>query len=335
AGMLMDRYGPRGILSAGALVVCLGSFIFSSASSVAMALLGRVLMGGGSAFAFVGCLNIISIWFPKRQFAFMAAVVETAGVIGAIIGNFWLAHFIEKTGWRNCMMIAGIIAAILSVFLYSIVRNSPRKKSSRVNVDHFSLRENFKPILCNSLVWVNGTYSGLMFGIVTVFIALWAIPFFETSRHIDLVNATLIACALYGGIAIGGPIIGWVDGRTHWRRCIMIFNAFCASLLLFIIIFDTQLSLSITALLLFLTGVCASSYVLTFAIANDLSSPENRATCIGFTNMLCVVFAPILQPFIGFLITHLSMPNHFEWAVSVVPVSLIVAGVIGFFLPQK
>src|SRR3989338_9038414 len=73
AGMLLDRYGPRGILSAGALVVCLGSFIFSSASSVAMALLGRVLMGGGSAFAFVGCLNIISIWFPKRQFAFMAA----------------------------------------------------------------------------------------------------------------------------------------------------------------------------------------------------------------------------------------------------------------------
>lgn len=336
AGMLLDRYGPRGILSVGALIVCMGCLIFSFANNVMIALIGRVLMGGGAAFAFVGCLNIISIWFPTRRFALMAAIVETAGMFGAIIGNFWLANYIEKLGWRECMIFAGIFAAILSFFLVLIVRNTPRKKSVNNPFIRTSLRVGLKKIMRNPLVWMNGVYSGLMFSIVTVFIALWAIPFFESVYHVDLVQATLTASALYAGVAIGGPIIGWLDSKTNWRRRIMIFNAFCASICLFFVIFGTQFSLMTIGLFLLITGMCASSYVLTFAIANEIATPDNRATCIGFTNMLCVAFAPILQPFIGFLITHLKgTPDYFQWSMSIVPILLLVATVIGFFLPER
>src|SRR5689334_19956382 len=51
AGMLIDRYGARGILSISALNVCIGSLLFASAKTVLVALLGRVLMGIGAAFA--------------------------------------------------------------------------------------------------------------------------------------------------------------------------------------------------------------------------------------------------------------------------------------------
>jgi len=336
AGMLLDRYGPRGILSFGALFVCMGCLLFSASKTVFFALIGRVLMGGGAAFAFVGCLNIISIWFPVQRFALMAAIVETAGMIGAIIGNFWLANYIEKSGWRECMIFSGIFAGILSCCLVMVVRNAPRKKVSKNTMIRTSLRAGFKKIIRNPVVWLNGIYSGLMFSIVTVFIALWAIPFFEITRHVDLVKATLTASALYVGVAIGGPIIGWLDGKTHWRKRIIIFNAFCASICLFLVIFGTQFSLMTIGIFLFIAGMCASSYVLTFAIASNIATPDNRATCIGFTNMLCVAFAPILQPFIGFLITHLKgMHDYFQWSMSVVPMLLLVATVIGFFLPER
>lgn len=337
-GILMDRYGPRGSLSLGAFVVCIGAFIFATAKTVLFALLGRIMMGGGSAFAFVGCLNVISIWFPARRFALMAAIVETAGMFGAIIGNFWLANAIQKIGWRNCMEFAAIFAGVLSFFLVLIIRNAPRKKKLPMkNLVRTSIRVGLKKLLRNPVVWINGIYSGLMFSIVTVFIALWAIPFFEYSHHLDLVKATLLASVLYVGVAVGGPVIGWLDSRTRWRQQIMILNAFLASLCLFIIIFDGQLSLFWIAVFLFLTGMCASSYVLTFAIANEIASPESRAMCIGFTNMLCVIFAPILQPLVGFLITHLHGAVHayFQWSMSVVPLFLLFAAVIGFFLPQR
>ena len=64
AGMLIDRYGARGILSISALNVCIGSLLFAASKIVVIALLGRILMGIGAAFAFVGCLNLIATWFP-------------------------------------------------------------------------------------------------------------------------------------------------------------------------------------------------------------------------------------------------------------------------------
>lgn len=335
AGMLLDRYGPRCILSVGALIVCAGGFIFSLSHSFVMALLGRILMGGGSAFAFVGCLNVIAIWFPKRQFALMTAIVETAGMMGAIIGNFGLAHGIEKIGWRDCMMFAAVFAGILSLFLFAIVRNAPRKKTICTQTTVQSSRTAFHHMLKNPVIWMNGVYSGLMFSVVTVFVALWAIPFFQTIHHLSLMQATVVASALYAGVAVGGPLLGWLDSRTQWRKWLLIFNAIAAALCLFFVIFDAQLSSLLMGLLLFLAGICASSYVLTFAIVNEIAMPQHRAMGMGFTNMLCVAFAPILQPLVGFLITAFDGVYYFQWAMSVIPALLFVAAGLAFFLPQR
>jgi MFS family permease len=228
----------------------------------------------------------------------------------------------------------------------SIVRNAPRKKKpSLIDTVKVPLRAGLHTIFKNPIAWINGIYSGLMFSIVTVFIALWAIPFLELSHHIHLLQATLVACALYTGVAVGGPVIGWLDGKKNWRKQMMVVNALGASGALFAVIFCHTLPLLAVAILLFFAGVCASSYVLTFAIANEIASPANRATCIGFTNMLCVAFAPILQPLIGFFIarshahpvfaTTAQSITSFSDAVSVVPTLLLVAAAIGFFLPNK
>ncbi len=337
AGMLIDRYGPRGILSAGALTVCIGSMLFAIAKTVIIALLGRVLMGIGAAFAFVGCLNLIATWFPARRFAFMTAIVETAGMFGAIAGNLWIASFIHQVGWRDCIEVAALFSAILSLLLFFIVRDNTRKKKpTSSHASAISLRDGLKSVVRNPVIWLNGIYCGFMFGLVTVFIALWAIPFFEATHHASLMQATLTTSAVYVGMAIGGPLIGWLDGKTQWRRQIIIGNALCASILLFIVIFSIQFSMWTIGILLFFAGLFASSYVLTYAIANELATPSNRATCIGFTNMFCVLFAPFLQPLIGFLITHLKgYHDYYQWSVSIVPALMLISAVIGYYLPRK
>ena len=45
-GILADHWGPRKLLAAGSLVAALGTFLFASASSIAAADLGRLLIGG-------------------------------------------------------------------------------------------------------------------------------------------------------------------------------------------------------------------------------------------------------------------------------------------------
>ncbi len=62
-GILADRWGPRRLLSLGALVAGAGSLIFAMAPSFAWAGVGRLLIGGSVAVAFVGMLKLAAHWF--------------------------------------------------------------------------------------------------------------------------------------------------------------------------------------------------------------------------------------------------------------------------------
>src|SRR3989344_3896364 len=54
-GLLLDRYGPRLIMTFSILVCSIGVFIFAHANSIFIASISRAMMGFGAAFAAVSC----------------------------------------------------------------------------------------------------------------------------------------------------------------------------------------------------------------------------------------------------------------------------------------
>lgn|SRR3990167_7848377 len=346
SGMLLDRFGPRLTLSFGALIVCVGCCLFAGSHLVAVAAIGRILMGTGSACAFVGCLNVATKWFPLRRFAMMVALVETAGMLGTTLGGFGMAHFIQSAGWRHCMLFCAVIAGLIGLLLLTFVRNSPRKKILTVPVTNQALLHGVMRIVKKKIAWLNGIYTGLMFSVVTTFSALWAVPFIQLVHHVNLIQATLCVSMLYIGVAIGTLIMGWLDTHTDYRRVLMIICSFVVAILLSIIIYDRYLSMGKTAILIFLSGISMSSYMLSFAISSDIADKNNRASSIGFTNMLCVISAPILQPLIGYVIKILDGRNnvyqsvsnnilHFQLGLSLLIIAMLISGIVAFFLPCK
>ena len=128
AGILMGRYGPRKLLSLGAAVLMVGSIVFASAHWLVVAFLGRLLMGTGAAFAFVGTLHLTDKWFPRDRFAFMTGLVELGGMLGTLVGVFWLAHFVELIGWRQCMYFVAGFSGVLSIILALVLRDMPANR---------------------------------------------------------------------------------------------------------------------------------------------------------------------------------------------------------------
>src|SRR5690606_20279354 len=53
-GVMMDRFGPRKVLTAACLLCVVGTYYFAFSALLSGALFGRFLIGFGSAFAFVG-----------------------------------------------------------------------------------------------------------------------------------------------------------------------------------------------------------------------------------------------------------------------------------------
>lgn len=346
AGFVVDRYGTRRVLSVGAAICGLGCVLFAVSNDAITATIGRLIMGTGASFAFVGAMNLVASWFPRHRYGFMAAMAETMGMVGSIFGSYSLAHLVQHYGWRSSMEGAAALALIIALLLGLIVRNAPKNSVPIEPHTPKKLWEEMKLLVKKPIFWFNGIYGAAFFAIITVFIALWAIPFMQKVHHLTLSRATLLCNFTFIGVAIGAPIYGWVDNHFRSRRALMAASAFSASAILFIIIFDTSLSMFVLMGLMLLLGFVTSAYVLNYVIANELANPKMRGGAVGFTNMMCVGSAPIMQPLVGLMLYLLSdhvrqttfdaySIAHFQLSLLIIPLFILVAGVLSFWLPNR
>jgi MFS family permease len=86
-GILADLWGPRRLLTTGAFVAAVGGLLFAMAPTIFWAYLGRFLIGGAVAVAFVGSLKLAGEWFPARYFALVSGAALFFGIVGAVFAG--------------------------------------------------------------------------------------------------------------------------------------------------------------------------------------------------------------------------------------------------------
>lgn len=353
AGILFDRFGPRLLLSIGAFVCGLGCIIFSHAYWLPMAILGRLLMGGGAAFAFVGVLTILARWFPARRFTLMVAVVESVGMIASIGGGLYMAVIISGMGWRGCMQGMGFLLLIMSPLLWILVRDEPvlleipsqnlGKMGRHLPFSDFRLA--LKKLLRNKQAWANAGYSGMGFAVLTVFGALWGVPFLELKYQVSLTEAVLLADLLFAGAAIGCPLMSVLDNRIQNRSLILAAAALVTAITLTILVFAPNLPMVFLVTLLLSAGISSSAYIINFTVGKEIVGPALRSTSLGFVNTLSVATAPLFQPLVGFimdLLADVGLDNHvsyslsnYQWSLAVLIAAQLFAVLLAFWIPSK
>jgi len=128
-GVLIDYFGPKRLLLLAVLSCILGSFLFASEHSFTAAFIGRVLIGFGSAFAFVGVLRTATLWLPVNQFAVATGFITTLGMIGGIIGDVSLSHLTVAYGWQCTVIISAIIGIPIFILMMCIPHRQPKMRS--------------------------------------------------------------------------------------------------------------------------------------------------------------------------------------------------------------
>jgi MFS family permease len=347
AGILMDRFGARKLLTLALILCALGSIMFGLTGDLMIARLGRFLMGAGSAFAFVGLVYICSHWFSGKRMAFLVGFGNSLGMIGAVGGQGPLSFVVDSIGWRATYLWLGIIGFILAVLILFIVRNRSNKQTQVKEVG--SLKEvfkNFKIILKNPLTWLNSVIALLFYTTTVNFAGLWAVPFFQKAYGFNTALAGFAASTIYIGWIVGGPFIGYWSDRLGKRKPILLFFSLIALLAISAVIYIQDLPVLMIFGLLFIGGIALSAQLLTYTLSVELNISQAKGSAIAFTNFMVFLAGSIVQPLVGYLLdrhAHLSGVNaaelfsvaDYHFALMVFPLSLALTFVLTLFFKEK
>lgn len=344
AGMMTDSYGPRRLLSVGAFCCASGALLFANSEFIIEAVAGRLMMGLGGAFAFVGTASLISKWFPHRFFSRLVGALESISMLISLVATIQIAHLVQSSGWRTSIWIAGFLGIGITVVLWFVIRDAPPRAAPTSIPPAGQLWLELKDILKTRAAWANAFYSGLVYGVVTVFTAFWAIPYLRIEHHLDLVHATSYANATYIGIAIGCPLMGWLDSRLARRQWLLVSCSVMALVCILLVLFDTSLSLSLVGVFMVLLGLFSSAYIIPFTVGHQLATPYTKAASIGFVNTISVGTAPVFQVLVGFLLNHFAIHQNghlsytvlsYQLALLTVPIMLVGAAFCALFIPNQ
>lgn len=299
-GMIVDRIGPRAIITF-SCVICVGAtFLFYATDSLAIAKLARFLMGMGSACAFVSTLKLIATWFPSTQFALVTGFTVMVGKFGGS-SQMLMAPVVENYGWRTLMFWLGVIGVFMAIACWLVIRDKPDDMEETNTKEVFDL----KAVLMNKQVWYIGLIGGLMYIPITGFAELWSAPFLMCVCEIDNVTACQFNGFLYFGFAFGGPTFAVLSTKIKSHKNAMVISCTTALIIFSVICYGAHIfPLWVIRILYFVGGMSMAGQVLTFTIAKENTADALSGTTVGFANTLVMLSALICQPLIGKILDY-------------------------------
>jgi len=141
-GVLLDRFGPRFVLTGGSLVMAAGFVVSGMAHSIAEFYLGMgVLMGiGFAALPMTSQATFLSNWFVRKRG--MAIGIAASGIgLGILMVVPLTQRWIETYGWRATFFIlAAVLVVIVAPLNYFFQRRTPEEMCLKPDFGAASIR---------------------------------------------------------------------------------------------------------------------------------------------------------------------------------------------------
>ena len=319
------KYPPVSLPIAGDPAVCsaqahwsagAGALVFAMAPSFMWAGMGRLLIGGSVAVAFVAMLKLAVHWFAPRQFALATGMALFCGIIGAVFAGVPLRLLVSAMGWRPVMLTSGLATLAVAGLIWMLVRDDPAEKgytSYAHAVSGVTPRRRFmtdiKEIFKHRNPWLLCFIPGGIVGSVLTFSGLWGVPFLTTHYGLSQAGAAALCSALLVSWAVGGPVFGALSDRIGRRKPLYASGCIIGVLAWVVILFVPGLSLKVLTLLLLCAGFASGCMIIGFAFFKESVPSFLAGTASGICNMGVMLGPMILQPAVG-LILDLHWQGH-------------------------
>jgi len=127
-GLLADRFGPRPVVVAGALLMGAGLALTSRIHDLSMGYLTYTLgVGAGVACGYVPMVAAVGGWFVRRRNTAVGIAVAGIGY-GTIVGAPLAARLIALFGWRATYLLFSASSTLLLLLVAALARKPPASR---------------------------------------------------------------------------------------------------------------------------------------------------------------------------------------------------------------
>ncbi len=345
--VLLDKVGPRWMMTVLSLMGVVGAVLFSIADSLDFGLIGRVLLGVGMACNLMGTFKLLTEWFEPLVFATLTGLVASIGTFGNMVAATPLVVLVDQFGWRLSFQLIAGINLILTLTLFLVVRDRPEHSSSHTvsSAAAISLAQAFSNLallLKNKSYWIISYATLVRYGTFAAFQALWAGPFLIEVMGYSAIRTGNLILLMNVGLIIGSPLWGALSDRVFKSRKGLI--VFCllmmAAISLALTTFSAKTGLLLIATVFFMFGLAASGGMLMYPHIKDLMPQEMAGAAMTGINFFNMLGPAIFLQGLGTLMQHLYPdasrgPAAFDASFLLCLVCLVSVTILYVFTREK
>ncbi len=314
-GLMADSWGPRKTVSLFLVLAGLGSALMGLAPNLAVAILGRILVGIGVSTVFVCNFKLLSEWFTPRQFIIMGSAFMSMGGIGALSSSTPLAWISNFIGWRRTFLTVGAITLLMAALVYAFVRNRPSEIGlPPISPDRgeaqgdIGLLSGMKMVITSGRFWPPAIWAFCVIGISFAIGGLWGGPYLMQIYGYSKTTAGGVLSTFALALIFGSPISGWFANRFG-RKSVLVGTSvmlMVVSGIMGVYVDAMPLpALYVLFFFLFFSGGAIGPVIAT--VAKELFPIAISGTAVGAINLFPFAGGALFQILIGAVLTARSL----------------------------
>ena len=174
-GYLLDKSGPKKIVSYFLLIAIVGIISFSLSQNFTSLVISRILIGVGVGACLMGPLTAYRVWFQDETQQRANSWMLMTGAIGMLSSSLPVQFFLPIIGWRSIFGILAILTLLCIVLIIIFIPNWNKENVKNKTDQKDSLKEIWQNKLFKSLIPMGFFNYGGLFAVQTLWAGPWMV----------------------------------------------------------------------------------------------------------------------------------------------------------------
>ncbi len=305
AGLLLDRFGSKALIVAGAALMASGQLVLAFTESLPTAIAARAVVGLGDAVTFISVLRLVPHWFSPRQVPLVTQLTGICGQLGQVLSAVPFLALLAAAGWSVAYASVAALGVLAIVLILLIVKNAP--EGHVVTAEAMTVRQTLHSV---KTVWLRPgtrlgffTHMGTQFS-VTVFALMWGVPYLTVAQGLSAAAAgTLLTLSVVAAIS-SGVLVGIFTGRHPQRRSRLVLAIIASNALVWTVVLALPgpAPVWLLVVLVVVISVGGPGSMVGFDFARTFNPTATLGTAQGMVNMGGFLASLLLMQGMGWLL---------------------------------